>query len=173
MQANGDQAVDNYYAAYPSTFTKYSNGSAGNLPVPGDVLSLSAVSTFNGADGGHTGVVVSSDVNSSGNGSIRVAEQNYGGSTGGSGYHDYTVTSWTVQYAWPAVHQVAPPEWKRGCREQRVNRGFGRHGSRLVQGHVQGCQRRETVYLEQRFVARVAPELRNLTRHVTGGREIG
>ena len=54
-------------------------------------------SRFN--DVGHTGIVVTSTVNSAGNGTMRTLEQNWGGAGGASGYHNYTVKSWRVVYA--------------------------------------------------------------------------
>jgi CHAP domain len=95
--ANGAQAVDRYAAAYPSKFTKIANGTKAKAPRKGDVLSLSANKHFN--DVGHTGIVISSTVNSAGNGTLRALEQNWGGAGGTSGYHTYTVKSWRVVYA--------------------------------------------------------------------------
>jgi hypothetical protein len=94
--ANGAQAVDRYAAAYPAKFVKIANGTRGKAPRKGDVLSLSARSSFN--DVGHTGVVISSSVNSAGNGTVRAIEENWGGAGGTSGYHNYTVHSWKVVF---------------------------------------------------------------------------
>jgi hypothetical protein len=95
--ANGAQAVDRYAAAYPATFVKISNGTKGKAPRKGDVLSLSANARFD--DVGHTGVVISSSVSSAGNGTMRVMEENWGGSGGTAGYHNYAVKNWRVVYA--------------------------------------------------------------------------
>lgn len=95
--ANGAQAVDRYVAAYPTKFLKIANGTFAKAPVKGDVLSLSATSRFN--DVGHTGVVISSKVDSSGNGTVRTIEENWGGAGGTSGYHNYAVKNWRVQFA--------------------------------------------------------------------------
>ncbi len=95
--ANGAQAVDRYVAAYPSKFLKIANGTKGKAPRKGDVLSLSANKSFK--DVGHTGIVVTSTVNSAGNGTMRTLEQNWGGAGGTSGYHNYPVKSWRVVYA--------------------------------------------------------------------------
>lgn len=97
VTANGAQVVDNYAKANSSKFTVIGNGTKNNAPRAGDVLSLSGNAKF--SDYGHTGVVLSASVDASGNGSIRVVEQNYGGATGAQGYHDYTVKAWVVQYA--------------------------------------------------------------------------
>jgi hypothetical protein len=95
--ANGSMAVDRYASVYPTTFKKIANGTRNSAPRKGDVLSLSASKYFN--DVGHTGIVISSSVNSSGNGSIRAVEQNWGGTGGTSGYHNYSVRSWRVAFA--------------------------------------------------------------------------
>jgi len=95
--ANGAQAVDRYAAAYPTLFLKVANGTAKKAPRKGDVLSLSAKSSF--SDVGHTGIVTSSSVNSSGNGTITALEQNWGGTGGTKGYHTYTVKSWRVKFS--------------------------------------------------------------------------
>ena len=94
--ANGSQAVDRYAAVYPTKFVKINNGTVRQAPRKGDVLSLSTSKSFN--DVGHTGIVSSSTVNSAGNGTIRAVEQNFGGRTGTSGYHDYPVAKWRVVY---------------------------------------------------------------------------
>src|SRR5690349_17858154 len=76
ISTNGDQVVAHYAAKYPSLFSVVANGTASEAPVQGDVLSFSTVSTFNSASGGHTAVVQASSVNSAGNGSITVVEEN-------------------------------------------------------------------------------------------------
>jgi hypothetical protein len=80
---NGAQAVDRYAAAYPTKFVKIANGTKSKAPRKGDVLSLSANQYFN--DVGHTGVVISSSVNSSGDGTVKAMEENWGGTDGASG----------------------------------------------------------------------------------------
>ena len=95
--ANGAQAVDRYVAVYPTRFLKIANGAKGLAPRKGDVLSLSKRRNF--SDVGHTGIVISSAVNSAGNGSVLAVEQNWGGAGGTRGYHSYSVKSWRVQYA--------------------------------------------------------------------------
>jgi hypothetical protein len=96
-RANGAQAVDRYVAAYPTKFLKVANGTKRMAPRKGDVLSLSTNGRFN--DVGHTGIVISSSIGSSGNGSVVAVEQNWGGTGGTRGYHSYRVKSWRVQYA--------------------------------------------------------------------------
>ena len=92
--ANGSQAVDRYVAAYPARFVKIANGTRGRAPRKGDVLSLSTTRYFN--DVGHTGIVTSSRVNGRGRGTVRTVEQNWGGTGGDRGYHDYRVRNWRV-----------------------------------------------------------------------------
>jgi hypothetical protein len=92
---NGDEVVAKYAAKYPSMFAVVANGTPNSAPVKGDVLSFSTVSTFNSLSGGHTAVVQSSTVNSAGNGSIIVVDEN--GTS--NGVELLTVTNWTVTYA--------------------------------------------------------------------------
>ncbi len=95
---NGDQVVDHYAGWNPLLFKVIANGTAGQAPVEGDVLSFSDVTTFNGGNGGHTAVVQSSSVNSSGTGSITIIEEN-GGSKAATGSQVLTVSAWNVQYS--------------------------------------------------------------------------
>jgi len=88
--------VDRYAAAYPTRFVKIANGTRFKAPRKGDVLSLSATRSFD--DVGHTGVVIASSVSSSGNGTLKAMEENWGGTGGASGYHNYTVRSWHVLF---------------------------------------------------------------------------
>jgi hypothetical protein len=75
---NGESVAANYHAEYP--FTRlYVNGTpsaVGHAPQPGDILSLSSSPTFQDGSDGHVAVVVRSAVDSAGNGSIVVAEEN-------------------------------------------------------------------------------------------------
>ena len=95
--ANGSMAVDRYASVYPTKFRKIANGTRNSAPRKGDVLSLSRNKYFN--DVGHTGIMISSSVNSFGNGSIRAVEQNWGGTGGTTGYHNYSVRNWRVAFA--------------------------------------------------------------------------
>ena len=94
IPTNGDQVVAHYAAKYPSLFSVVANGTAGKAPVQGDVLSFSTVPGFDSSSGGHTGVVQGSSVNSSGNGSITLVEEN----AASSGVQVLTVSNWTVSY---------------------------------------------------------------------------
>ena len=95
ISTNGDQVVAHYGAKYPSLFSVVANGTANQAPVQGDVLSFSTVSTFNSGSGGHTGVVQASSVNSAGNGSITIVEEN----AVSSGVQILSVTGWRVSYS--------------------------------------------------------------------------
>ena len=109
---NGDQVVDHYAAWDPSLFKAISNGTVGEAPVEGDVLSFSNASTFNGSNGGHTAVVQSSSVNSAGNGSVLLIEEN-GGNSAANGSQLLTISGWKVQYSpHPLVkwlHRIGKP----------------------------------------------------------------
>lgn len=89
-KANGSQVVANYKGPLLQTIT---NGTSGKAPAPGDVLSYGPLNTS-----GHTSVVMSSSVDSSGKGTIRVIEENWSK----SGSQSFQVVNWTVQ-ASPSV----------------------------------------------------------------------
>jgi hypothetical protein len=95
--ANGAQAVDRYAAAYPTRFVRIANGTVGSAPRKGDVLSLSAHGAFD--DVGHTGIVISATVSPAGNGTVRAVEENWGGTGGARGYHNYTMRNWRLVFA--------------------------------------------------------------------------
>lgn len=82
--ANGSGVVWNYSG---SALHKISNGTANAAPQAGDVLSYGATTSA-----GHTSVVSSSSVNSAGNGSITVVEQN----NSANGVSTLTVSGWWV-----------------------------------------------------------------------------
>src|SRR5690606_5347988 len=82
--ANGSQVVWNYTG---SLLQKISNGTVGRAPVAGNVLSYGETHTA-----GHTSVVTASNVNSNGNGTITVIEQNLSS----SGYSTLSVNNWQV-----------------------------------------------------------------------------
>lgn len=84
--ANGNQVVDNYtnptYNPHnynnPILQPVTNDGSSKTAPQAGDILSYSATSSF-----GHTSVVTASNVDSTGNGTITILEQNFS-PTGGA-----------------------------------------------------------------------------------------
>lgn len=83
--ANGSQVVWNYSG---TTLTQIGNGTAGQAPIAGDILSYGSTSTF-----GHTSIVSSSSVGPGGNGTITVVEQN--NTTNGT--TTMQVSNWVVQ----------------------------------------------------------------------------
>jgi hypothetical protein len=89
--ANGDTVAANY-AHYKAQFNRngpdlvyVANGTKGDPPQPGDVLSYSEV---------HTSVVATTSINSAGNGSITVIEDN--GGPRSDGWSTLPVTNWEV-----------------------------------------------------------------------------
>jgi hypothetical protein len=84
-QANGNQVVTNYNG---DSLIKINAGTPGFAPQPNDVLSMGPETTY-----GHTSVVTESDVDTQGNGTISVLEQN--GSAVGE--RTYIVTNWEIQ----------------------------------------------------------------------------
>ncbi|MGD2104872.1 MAG: PA14 domain-containing protein, partial [Anaerolineae bacterium] len=97
--ANGNQVVDNYGG---ELLEKEWNCTEGRAPQPDDVLSYGATTTY-----GHTSVVVASDVDSTGDGTIQVIEQN-GSETGHNtlAVNDWCVTGYTDIVGW--LHE---PGW--------------------------------------------------------------
>ncbi|SEP09386.1 hypothetical protein SAMN05216267_10995, partial [Actinacidiphila rubida] len=86
---NGNQEAANWYNAYPGKFQLHSNGDHA-APVAGDVISFAVGAAANG----HTGVVYSSSVDSSGNGMVYFVDQNW---TGDNGYNKASVSNWNVE----------------------------------------------------------------------------
>jgi hypothetical protein len=89
---NGNQVVDNFYNSYSSRFQRFANGSH-TPPVAGDVVSYSV----GGSGFGHTGVVIASNVNSSGNGTISMVHENWNENASTPGEWDnIPVSNWNV-----------------------------------------------------------------------------
>lgn len=84
--ANGNQVVSNYSGSVLKVI--HNTTACCEVPEPGDILSYCSTCTY-----GHTSVVMSTSVNSSGNGSIEVMEQN----DAYSGAETLTVSDWQVQ----------------------------------------------------------------------------
>lgn len=76
IPTDGDQVAAHYAARYPGLFKVVANGTPHLAPVAGDVLSMSEVPGFDGADGGHTAVVQASAVSAAGNGTVTIVEEN-------------------------------------------------------------------------------------------------
>jgi hypothetical protein len=83
-QANGSQVVWHYSG---NLFVKIANGTIGVAPIPGDILSFGATSTF-----GHTSVVTAANVDANGNGTISVIEEN----ASATGSQTMRVSNWFV-----------------------------------------------------------------------------
>jgi len=104
IPTNGDEVVANYVAKYPSEFSSIANMTVGQAPVQGDVLSISTAANFKSRSGGHTAVVQSSAVNSSGTGTVTIVEEN--ASAAPSGVQTLKITAWKV-----AVKGYAYVKW--------------------------------------------------------------
>jgi len=103
--ANGNMVVWNY----PNdNLEKVTNGTSGKGPNAGDVLSYGA----SDPNGGHTSIVSASSIDSNGNGSITVVEQN--ASAGGTRTH--TVSNWTVQASMAVSGWLHIPSGSGSCQ---------------------------------------------------------
>lgn len=87
--ANGKDVVDNYTSASGGGLVRIANGTPGTPPAPGDVISFGATGT---SSLGHTGVVESSSVDGSGNGTIHILSQN----DSPDGWRTVSVRNWSV-----------------------------------------------------------------------------
>jgi Putative Ig domain len=94
ISTDGDQVAEHYAATYPALFMIVKSGTPNRAPVPGDVLSMAKVPGFDGADGGHTAVAQASSVNSAGNGTVTIVEEN----AVPSGVQVLPVSDWNVTY---------------------------------------------------------------------------
>lgn len=103
-RANGSQVVWNYTG---DLLEKVPNCGVGRPPKPNDVLSYGSTSTY-----GHTSVVVASDVDTDGNGTIWVIEQN----SSPTGLSSIAVNDWCVDPSYTSVsgwlHNPAEGAWK-------------------------------------------------------------
>ena len=97
--ANGNDMVTNYNG---DLLEKVWNCTPGRAPWPDDVLSYGATSLY-----GHTSVVVASDVDSAGNGTIDVIEQN----SSINGHRTHTVSEWCVQSYTDVIGWLHRPDW--------------------------------------------------------------
>ena len=103
---NGKDIVNNYKG---SRFVLVNNGTVGRAPKPGDVISFNPTAEF-----GHTAIVVDSNVDASGNGSIRTLNQNLTR----DGYSTLQVKQWVVQPAdgsGPAIGWLHDPASDQIC----------------------------------------------------------
>lgn len=84
--ANGVDVVSNYSTSDGGGLVKIANGTPGEAPQPGDIIS------FSDGGEGHVVVVASSDVDAYGNGTITVLSQN----DTSNGWRTLDVTNWWV-----------------------------------------------------------------------------
>lgn len=82
--ANGNMVVKNYPG---SRLQKVTNGTANKGPFPGDVISYDGPGSV-----GHTSLVIATNIDGSGNGTVTIAEQNYSN----TGTRTHTVTGWFI-----------------------------------------------------------------------------
>ena len=97
--ADGNEMVWNYDG---DLLEKVWNGTVGRAPQPDDVLSYGAYSTY-----GHTSVVVASDVDATGNGTVHVIEQN----SSADGYDTLEVSDWRVGSYPDVIGWLHHPGW--------------------------------------------------------------
>lgn len=104
--ANGNNVVRNYSTSDGGGLIKINNSTAGKAPKPGDIVS------FDNANDppGHAGVVATSSVDSSGNGSVKLMSQN----DTADGWRTLAVSNWKlasfggfVPYGWLHDPQVS------------------------------------------------------------------
>src|SRR5579885_1436603 len=88
---NGAQVVKNYAAAHG--MTPVLNGTAGQSPAVGDVLSFSGNSNF--SDTGHTSVVTAASVDGNGNGTVTMVGENQ--TSGHASSVTMSVSGWTIK----------------------------------------------------------------------------
>ncbi len=114
---NGDRVAANYYDAYHASHPQMrliASGTSGQWPQPGDVISFSDSGSFYDKDGGHVAVVVpGGSVNSAGNGTIYVAQENVEGVS--FTHQALSVSNWHVNgegysdVEWLHVANLTPP----------------------------------------------------------------
>jgi hypothetical protein len=97
---NGNDVVTGYPG---DLLDKVWNCTVGQPPQPGDVLSYGAHSQW-----GHTSVVVASDVDGSGNGTIEVMEQN----SSVDGHNTHAVSGWCVNAYTDVIGWLHFPDWE-------------------------------------------------------------
>jgi len=96
-QASGNEVVPHYSG---DLLIKVNNGTEGYPPLPNDIISAGSTTTY-----GHSTIVMESNVDEQGNGSITVLEQN----SSANGIRTYTVTNWTVQSSTTVIGWLHDP----------------------------------------------------------------
>lgn len=105
-QANGNTVVDHYQSGYGGNLQRVNNGTPGNAPRAGDVISYGAAQTF-----GHASVVEYSNVDGNGNGTVTVIEEN----NSATGETSLSVLNWWVDgdagsvIGWLTSGGIQPP----------------------------------------------------------------
>jgi hypothetical protein len=89
FSANGKDVYANYSTAYSGGLVKVANGTVDRGPAPGDVIAFGPTAT---SSLGHTGVVAVSDVDTLGNGTVRILSQN----DTTDGWRTLNVANWSV-----------------------------------------------------------------------------
>ncbi len=92
VSTDGEMIVDHYKSLYPGKFTVEDASSKVPL-MPGDVISFASTSAFNAGDHGHTAVVQASNINSAGNGTVTIVEEN----ASPKGQRILSVKNWAIQ----------------------------------------------------------------------------
>jgi CHAP domain len=88
-QANGSQVVSHYSTAYGGGLVRINNGTRGVAPVPGDVVSFTTPNN----PWGHVTVVVSTNIDTSGNGTVTMLSQN----DSANGWRTLPIVGWRLQ----------------------------------------------------------------------------
>jgi hypothetical protein len=97
-QANGNQVVPHYSG---DKLIKINNGVPGYAPQPNDIMSSGPESPW-----GHTSVVIESNVNDQGNGTITILEEN----SSSTGVRSRNVTNWEVEGTYTVIGWLHEPD---------------------------------------------------------------
>jgi hypothetical protein len=135
--ANGNTVVQNYDRSYGGGLVKLANGAAGVAPAPGDVMSFDSPSGF-----GHVAIVVSANVDASGNGRVRLMTQN----DTVDGWRIVAVVGWQVQ---PFGNET-PTGWLH----DPLGRGQGAQAGQATPASPNGVG--PTVYLRNQLTTGIA-----------------
>lgn len=128
----GKDVVNNYPGTSGTTLNKVANGTVGQAPQAGDIISFGATS---GNSFGHTAVVIASAVDGGGNGSITIMEQN----NSASGSRSLNVTNWvvanaTTPYGWLHLPNSSIAVGQGSSRQQNFVDAYNRAGGQASFG---------------------------------------